>query len=307
MADDPLHPSHLFGHVQDAKHIEVPRWFPGAEEGKIKLPQPLNGSGEPIVLIKTGFEPLDEIIQPVNLQLTKFMVLEVVAAVVIAFLFIRLANRLRDADRPRGVVANLLEAMVVFIREQVARPAIGKSDADRFVPFLLTMFFFVLACNLLGMLPWCGSPTGALGTTGALAMITFVTVVGAGVRKFGPIGYWKSLVPHMDLPGILGILLKPMIFLIEVLGLLIKHFVLAVRLLANMMAGHLVLAVIVAFVAASFTVHHSYTSPLWVGVTVASIFGALALSLLELFVAFLQAFIFVFLSALFIGMTVHPH
>lgn len=304
---DPLHPSHLFGHVEDAEYFEVPRWFPGAHDGKIVLPQPINATGEPVVTIKTGFEPFDQIVQPVTLRITKFMVLEVVAAVVIAFLFIHLANRLRDADRPRGVLANMLEAMVVFIREQVAWPAIGRSDADRFVPFLLTMFFFVLGCNLLGMLPWCGSPTGAFGVTGSLAMITFLTVVGSGIRKFGIIGYWKSLVPHMDLPGILGILLKPMIFLIEVLGLLIKHFVLAVRLLANMMAGHLVLAVIVAFVAASFTVHQSYTSPLWMGVTVASISGAVALSLLELFVAFLQAFIFVFLSALFIGMTVHPH
>ena len=271
------------------------------------LPQPFNSTGEPIVLVKTGFEPVDAIIQPVRLRLTKFMTLEVAVAVLIAFLFIRLANHLRNTDRPRGAMANMLEAMVVFIREQVARPAIGTSDADRFVPFLLTMFFFVLGCNLLGMLPWCGSPTGSLGTTGALAMITFMTVLGTGIRKFGPIGYWKSLVPPMDLPGVMGILLKPMIFLIEILGLLIKHFVLAVRLLANMMAGHLVLAVIVAFVGASFTVHYSYTSPLWMGVTVASISGALALSLLELFVAFLQAFIFVFLSAVFIGMAVHPH
>jgi len=304
---DALQPNHLFGHVQDAEHIEVPRWFPGAKDGEIVLPQPLNSTGEPIVVVKTGFEPVDAIIEPVSLRLTKFMVFEVAAAVVIAFLFIRLANHLRNADRPRGAMDNMLEAMVVFIREQVARPAIGTSDADRFVPFLLTMFFFVLGCNLFGMLPWCGSPTGALGTTGALAMITFVTVLATGVRKFGPIGYWKSLIPPMDLPGVMGILLKPMIFLIEILGILIKHFVLAVRLLANMMAGHLVLAVIVAFVGASFTVHYSYTSPLWVGVTVASISGALALSLLELFVAFLQAFIFVFLSAVFIGMAVHPH
>jgi F-type H+-transporting ATPase subunit a len=105
----------------------------------------------------------------------------------------------------------------------------------------------------------------------------------------------------MDLPLPLAILLKPMIFVIEVAGLCIKHFILAMRLLANMMAGHLVLAVILAFIAASST------TMAWYAVTPASVFGAVALSLLELFVAFLQAYIFTFLSALFIGMAVHPH
>ncbi len=105
----------------------------------------------------------------------------------------------------------------------------------------------------------------------------------------------------MDLPPILAVLLKPMIFVIEILGLCIKHFILAMRLLANMMAGHLVLAVILAFIAASAA------SMAWYAVTPASVLGAVALSLLELFVAFIQAYIFTFLSALFIGMAVHPH
>jgi F-type H+-transporting ATPase subunit a len=105
----------------------------------------------------------------------------------------------------------------------------------------------------------------------------------------------------MDLPLPLAILLKPMIFGIEVLGLCIKHFVLSIRLLANMMAGHLVLAVLVAFILAA------WRNPAIYAVFPASVLGAVALSLLELFVAFLQAYIFTFLSALFIGMAVHPH
>jgi F-type H+-transporting ATPase subunit a len=105
----------------------------------------------------------------------------------------------------------------------------------------------------------------------------------------------------MDLPKPLMFVLWPMVFVIELMGLLIKHFVLAVRLFANMFAGHLVLAVILAFILSTAQ------SILWWGVTPASILGATALSLLELFVAFLQAFIFTYLSALFIGMAVHPH
>ena len=197
--------------------------------------------------------------------------------------------------------------MLLFIRDEVARPAIGAHDADRFLPYLWTIFFFVLTCNLLGMIPWLGSPTGALGVTGTLALMTFAAVVGAGSQKLGAAGFWKAQVPPMDLPLPLAIFLKPMLFLIEVVGLLIKHFVLSVRLLANMFAGHLVLGVLVAFVAVVGAQVSSYLSPLFLGVSVASIFGSVALSLLELFVAFLQAYIFTFLSALFIGMAVHPH
>ena len=107
----------------------------------------------------------------------------------------------------------------------------------------------------------------------------------------------------MELPGPMAIFLKPMMFAIDVVGLLIKHSVLAVRLLANMFAGHLVLAVIVSFITA--TAHTLVI--LWLGVTVSSLGGAVAISLLELFVAFLQAYIFTFLSALFIGMAIHQH
>jgi F-type H+-transporting ATPase subunit a len=190
----------------------------------------------------------------------------------------------------------------------VARPAIASDphhyhDADKFLPFLWTMFFFVLGCNLSGMLPWLGTPTGAMATTSALAILTLIVVIGAGMVQRGPLGFWIGQVPHMDIPGPwpVGALMKFGIFLIEVLGLLIRHFVLAVRLLANMFAGHLVLGVILAFIAATAG------QLIWWGVVPASLAGGVALSLLELFVAFLHAYIFTFLSALFIGMAVHEH
>lgn len=261
------------GHVKDATAFH----FPGGAVWEI--PQP--------------FAPYFEI--------TKFMVLEVVAALLMLLVFIPLARRIATGKPPRGRFWNLFEAMLLFIRDEVARPAIGRHDADRFVPFLWTAFFFVLFCNLLGMLPWAGSPTGSLSVTAALAAMTFVTSVGAGVKRFGPVGYWTGLVPHMELPLVLAIFLRPMVFVIEIFGLLIKHGVLAIRLLANMFAGHLVLAVLMGFIAATAS------SWLWWGVMPASILGATALSLLELLVAFLQAYIFAFLSALFIGMAVHQH
>jgi F-type H+-transporting ATPase subunit a len=293
----PFEASHLIGHVKDATYFEFPRFM----GGKWEIPQ-LRTGDEPIATIKIGnFKPINDRIEPLDLKITKFMVLETIAAIVLIVVFSRLASKLKRDGIAKGTFANMLESMIIFIRDEVARPAIGHHDADRFLPFLLTMFFFILACNLFGMLPWAGSPTGALATTGALALITFGTVIVAGMIKLGPVGFWTGQVPHMELPLALAILLKPMIFFIEVLGLGIKHFILAMRLLANMMAGHLVLAVIMAFISASAL------SIAWYAVAPASVLGAVALSLLELFVAFLQAYIFTFLSALFIGMAVHPH
>ena len=238
-----------------------------------------------------------------ELQLTKFMVLEVVVALLMLVVFVTLARFMVGGGRPRGRLWNFFEAMLVFIRDEVARPAIGRHEADRFLPFVWNVFFFILFCNLLGMVPWAGSPTGALSVTGALAGIAFLTVIGAGMFKFGLVGFWTGMVPHMDVPLAMAVVLKPMLMVIEIAGLGIKHTVLAVRLLANMFAGHLVLAVIVGFIGATANAFII----LWLGVTIASVLGAVALSLLELFVAFLQAYIFAFLTALFIGMAVHQH
>jgi len=176
-------------------------------------------------------------------------------------------------------------------------------DGDRFVPLLLTLFFFVLGCNLLGMVPWAGSPTASFSVTLALAGVTFLSVIVAGMLKFGFFGFFKNQVPSMDLPLPLAILLKPMIFAIEILGLCIKHLILAVRLLANMVAGHLVLLGIMGLISAAAT----YSMGLWATVTGISVVSSTLFSVLELFVAFLQAYIFTFLSALFIGASVHRH
>ena len=293
----------LISHVKDSQSFHLPN---GTEHGlTVAIPQPAD--------IAPGLPQPSEILGRVGIEnppawlaedwtLTKFMILEVVAAMLIVLIFVPLARRIARGERPRGRFWNLFEAMLVFIRDEVARPAIGGKTADKFLPFLWTIFFFVLFCNLLGMIPWAGSPTGAIGCTGSLAVMTLMTVVGAGVKKYGLVGFWTGQVPHMDLPLLLAVFIKPMIFAIEVLGIAIKHFVLSVRLLANMFAGHLVLAVILSFIKA--TADHGL---IWYGVMPASVFGAVALSLLELFVAFLQAYIFAFLSALFIGMAVHQH
>lgn len=186
-------------------------------------------------------------------------------------------------------------------------------EADRFVPLLWTIFFFVLTCNLFGLIPWLGGPTGSFAVTFALALITFATVVIAGMMKWGFVGFFLNQIPSMDLPLPLAVVLKPMIFAIEIAGLLIKHLVLSIRLLANMVAGHLVILGIMglAFGAEGILNYQALdkagTGWLWWVVAAISILGTTALNFLELFVAFLQAYLFTFLSALFIGASVHKH
>lgn len=234
--------------------------------------------------------------------LSKFMILELIAAGLVAAIYIPLARRLQQGEAPQGAWDNAFEAVLTFLRNDVARPNIGEHDADKYVPFLWTLFLFILFCNLLGMIPFMGSPTANLYVTGGLAIICFFALHGCAMAKMGFISYVKSLWPHMHVPFGMGFVLKPMIMVLELLGTFIKSFVLAVRLFANMFAGHTVLAMILGFIIMAKGAHIA----LWATVTGSSVLGVVALSLLELFVAFLQAYIFVFLTSLFMGMALHP-
>jgi F-type H+-transporting ATPase subunit a len=258
--------------------------------GKIIIPQPF-GELSNFYEKESGF------------AISKFMVIEVILALILWAVFAWLGRQTEEGERPRGRLWNLLEVFVVYIRDQIARPAIGAHDADRFVPLLLTIFFFIAGCNLFGMLPWMGAPTGSWGVTFALACVTFGTVVVCGMQKFGVVGFFLNQIPSMELPLVLAIVLKPMILAIEILGLLIKHLVLSVRLLANMVAGHIVLLSIMMM---AFSVEGAM-SDYWLVVAPISLVGSVLVSCLELFVAFLQAYVFTFLSALFIGAAIHHH
>ena len=266
----------LIEHVQDSNVFVLPHGL------TIHIPQPFEALGLP-------------------LHLTKFMVLELIVAVLMVVIFVPLARRAAKGGRPRGRWWNMFEAVVLFVRDQVARPSIGRRDADRFLPFLWTMFFFILFLNLVGLLPWGGSPTGAMGVTVGLAAITFITVIGSGMAKYGPLRFWIGQVPHMDVPFVMWLILWPMMFFLEIAGLCIRHAILAVRLFANMFAGHLVLAVVTGFIVAAAP------TLAWYGVMPGSVLGAVALCLLEVMVALIQAYVFTFLAALFIGMAVHQH
>ncbi len=231
-----------------------------------------------------------------GIGLTKYMLMELIAAALCLLIFVPLSRRARDGAT-RGRFWNFFEAMLVFIRDKVARPAIGDHDADKFLPFLWTAFFFVLFNNLLGMVPFGGAATSSIETTAALALCTFLAIHGSGVVKMGFGGYLKSLVPHVPF------YLWPLMFVVEIIGHLAKTFALCVRLYANLFGGHMAVAVLLGFI----VLLANTESNLIYLVAPGSVIGVILFSLLDLFVAFLQAYIFTFLSAIFIGMAVHPH
>jgi F-type H+-transporting ATPase subunit a len=274
----PEHGHSPLNHVVDHPTLELPHWRSPGYMLEVELPE-LFG----------------------RFQITRFMVTELIAAALMVIILPLVVGHIRKQHVSRGWFMNLFETLLLFIRDQVARPAIGGHGADKFLPYLWTVFFFVLFNNLLGLIPGLASATGNINVTGVLALMTLTVVLMAGMQEMGAAGFWLGIVPHMDVPWWLKPPLWGLMFVIEVAGLFIRHVVLAVRLFANMFAGHVVLAVILGFI---LLVHGS--SLFW-PVTAASVIGLILLSLLELFVAFLQAYIFTFLSALFIGSAVHPH
>jgi F-type H+-transporting ATPase subunit a len=271
------HVENPLNHVIDHATIDLPWWNYPTFEKQITLP--------PIFGIPT----------------TRLMWMELFAALLMIVILIPAVRYIARTPYSRGWFMNLVEALLLFVRDDVARPAIGGHAADRFLPYLWTAFFFVLFTNLLGMIPGGASATGNVNVTLALGIMTLWTVVSAGMREMGVAGYWLGLVPHMDVPWWMRHAMWGLMFVIEVAGLLIRHIVLAVRLFANMFAGHVVLAVILGFILMAYA-----SWSFWI-VMPASVVGVVLLSLLELFVAVLHAYIFTFLSAMFIGASVHPH
>jgi F-type H+-transporting ATPase subunit a len=283
---------------------------------------------------------------------TKFMILELIAAGLIVVIYVPLARRVASGEPARGPFWNSFEVLLTFVRDQVAKPGLGEDIADRYVPFLWTLFLFILFNNLLGMFPFLGSATASIYVTGALALIVFFAIHGSAIWAMGsdphyghghghddqghghdhghahdhghghgspgsapaatvnplivlPVGAWryiKSIWPSIDLPFPANIFIQLLVFVIEVVGILVRNGVLAVRLFANMFAGHMVLATILLFIPMAANLYPL----LWGAISVTSVLGILALSLLELFVAFLQAYIFTFLAALFMGMAITP-
>ncbi len=224
----------------------------------------------------------------IDLTPTKHVVFMWLSALLVLFIFTIVARKYRKSLIPSRL-ANFFEVLIIFVKDDIARSTIGKGY-ERFVPYLLTLFFFILFGNFLGLLPWSSTFTSNIGMTGTLAICTFFTVQFNGIRQNGLFRYFKGLVP----PGI-PVLLLPLMAIVELLGLFTKPFALAIRLFANMVAGH---TVILGMIGLIFFMGTIFVAPI-------SIIFVLFIYLLEILVALIQAYIFTILSALFIGMALH--
>lgn len=247
----------------------------------------------------------------------KFMILMGASALIVALGLIWLGNKMASGEPPKGRLWNLLESLLFFVRDKIARPGVGEHDANRYLPYLTTLFLFIFVMNLMGMFPFLGSPTASIMVTGALALVSFVVIHAAGIEgNHGVAGYLKTFIPHIELEGgfvmkSLGLMITVGMAILEYATAFIRATVLAVRLFANMLAGHTVLFMLLFFIA--LVDHPEYQIPLakdkdWMfwGVMPFSVVMVTALSLLELFIAGLQAFIFTYLTAVFIGLAKHP-
>lgn len=196
---------------------------------------------------------------------------------------------------PSGLGA-AVEALVVFVRDEIAEKNIGH-DGRRFTPLLLSFFFFILVAALLGLLPFSATSTGNLSVTLGLAFVSFLAQQWGGISKFGLVHHFAGLIP----PGLPKFLL-PIMIPVEILSMFTKPFALMVRLFANMLAGHMVITTLLLLIPLMATI----STVLGVFMIPVSLALSLFILFLELLVAFIQAYIFTLLSAIFIGMYAHP-
>jgi len=240
------------------------------------------------------FSPFGKIYLPhfelfgLDLSITKHIVFMWIGAILLFVVMSRVAKSYKTSMIPKGFT-NFWEVFIIFVRDEIAKPSIGKGY-EKFLSYLLTSFFFILFGNFLGLIPFSATFTSNIAVTATLAIFTFLVIQYGGMRSNGFFGYWKGLVPH----GV-PVFLLPIMIVVELLGLLAKPFALAIRLFANMTAGHIVIYALISLI---FVMQ----SVAWAGLAIPM---ALFIFGLEILVSLLQAYIFTMLSSLFIGMAVH--
>lgn len=222
-----------------------------------------------------------------DISITRDIFMMWVVTAILVVLSIIAARKYKKSLIPKGI-STLFEMVVEFVRDEIVKPSIGHGY-EVFMPFMLTLFFFILFINLFGLIPTPNLlvPTGNIAITGTLAVIAFIAIQYSGIKSHGFINYFKSLIPP-GMPGWIVIIIFPL----EILGLFTKPFALCIRLFANMIAGHIVIFSMLGLI---IIMQSYYIAPVSVGFT-------LFIELLEILVALIQAYIFVMLTSLFVGM-----
>ncbi|MCK3683728.1 F0F1 ATP synthase subunit A [Maribellus sp. YY47] len=243
-----------------------------------------------------------ELEKPIDLSITKAVAGVFVSVILLFWLLLATA---RSAKRNKGKapsgVQNLLEPIILFIRDEVAKPAIGEHKYEKFMPFLLSLFFFILINNFMGLIPiipFGANVTGNISVTMVLALFTFAITTINGNKH-----YWKEIY-WPDVPVWLKFPLFPLMQVVEFSGMLTKPFVLMVRLFANMLAGHLIVMVFVSLI---FVFGGLFGPAVGLGASPVSIAFSVFILLLDVLVSFIQAYVFTLLSALYFGMATSDH
>ena len=230
-------------------------------------------------------------ITPIDFSITKGVVSIIFVSIIMFLLFRNLANSYKKNRMMAKGIGRFFEPIVLYIRDEIAIPNIGEKHYKRYMSFLLTLFFFIWICNMVGLTPLGINVTGNIAVTFCLALLTFVITTVSGTKY-----YWKHIfwMPGMPLP--MKIIMAP----IELLGVIIKPFTLMIRLYANIMAGHIVMMTLISMI---------FIFRNWIGSSL-SFMLAFFIAIIEILVALLQAYIFTILSALYFGFAVeeeHDH
>jgi len=234
----------------------------------------------------------------IDFSITRHLILAILAALLLTFVLSSVARRYKRGvgrtEAPRGTLQNMVETFVIYVRDEIARPAIGPKT-NKYLPYILTVFFFILTVNLLGLVPFSATATANLTVTAVLAIFTFFVTQFAGTKD-----YWMHIFNPPGIPWFV----KPILIPIEIMGLFIKPFALAVRLFANLTAGHLVILNLIGLI---FVVGSIFGTVAGYGTAIPSLLLTLFIYVLEILVAFIQAYVFTLLSAVFIGMAAAEH
>jgi len=235
------------------------------------------------------FHPVEIFGITFDFSVTKSLAMVILASIIAIVILAYAASSNRKNSVPKGI-GNMIEAVVVFIRDEIVVANMGK-DGLKYMPFFLTLFFFILIANIIGLFPFLAQPTKNINITAALAIVTFIMTQAAGIKAHGFGGYVKNLVP----PGVPTFVL-PIMIVVEFIGLFTKPFSLMMRLFANITAGSIIIFSLIGLI---FVMEYA-------GSVIAVPF-ALFIYLMEIFIAFLQAYIFTMLSVLYINMARHHH
>lgn len=241
-------------------------------------------------------------VRPIDISITKNTLSLFISLILICVIFISIANRykLRKDQAPKGL-QSMMEPLILFIRDDVAKASIGEKKYEKYMPYLLTIFFFIFINNLLGLIPIFpggANLTGNIAVTMVLAIFTFIITTVSGNKA-----YWKHIVWTPGVPWWLKVPPLPLMPIVEILGLVIKPFVLMVRLFANITAGHIIALGFFSliFIFGNMSMVGGY------GISILSVSFVVFMTMLELLVAFIQAYVFTLLSALYFGMATEEH